>query len=69
MTHVDSFCTGDAGLGGSVLEEKLNRTSVPAWYCTKESDWQVVWLSLTAASRPECLLDDLTVTYNATDKR
>ena len=58
-----------AGLAGSVLEEKLNRTSTPKWYCSKEADWQVIWLSLTAASRPDCLLDELYVSYNTTDGR
>jgi hypothetical protein len=57
------------GLAGSVLEEKLNRSSVPSFYCTKTSDWQVVWLSLTAASRPNCLLDELDVSYNETTNR
>jgi lysophospholipase-3 len=57
------------GLAGSVLEEKLNRSSTPSFYCTKTSDWQVVWLSLTAASRPDCLLDDLHVDYNKTSHR
>ena len=55
-----------AGLAGSVLEEKLNRTSTPAFYCADQSDWKVIWLSLTAASRPDCLLSDLAVTYNET---
>lgn len=57
------------GLAGSVLEERLNRSSTPSFYCTKTSDWQVVWLSLTAASRPDCLLDDLNVDYNETSHR
>ena len=52
-----------------MLEEKLNRTSAPKWYCSKEADWQVIWLSLTAASRPDCLLDELYVSYNTTDGR
>lgn len=57
------------GLAGSVLQEKLNRTTTPAWYCDKTSDWKTVWLSLTAASRPDCLLDDLALFYNDTDGR
>ena len=58
-----------AGLAGSVLEEKLNRTSTPSFYCSKESDWQVIWLSLTSASRPNCMLDELAVFYNQTEHR
>lgn len=58
-----------AGLAGSVLEEKLNRTSTPSFYCSKESEWQVIWLSLTSASRPNCMLDELAVFYNQTENR
>ena len=59
----------NAGLAGSVLEEKLNRSSTPSFYCSKESDWQVIWLSLTAASRPNCMLDELNIFYNQTENR
>ncbi len=59
-----------AGLAGSVLEAKLNRTSAPAWYCARKTDgFRVVWLSLSEASRPVCLLDELAVFYNATTER
>ncbi|KAK9800276.1 hypothetical protein WJX73_002429 [Symbiochloris irregularis] len=57
------------GLAGSVLQERLNRTSAPAWYCDKTSDWQTAWLSLSAAARPVCLLDDLAIFYDPEDKR
>lgn len=57
------------GLAGSVLQEKLNRTDTPAWYCDKTSDWQTIWLSLTAASRPKCLLDDLAIYYDTSSQR
>ena len=54
-----------AGLAGSVLEERLNRTNTPHWYCATEvDDWQTVWLSLQSASRPDCLLDELQVFYD-----
>lgn len=56
------------GLAGSVLEAKLNRAEVPKWYCSKEHDWEVEWLSLKAASRPDCLLDELTVQYDPETK-
>ena len=54
-----------AGLAGSVLEERLNRTNTPHWYCATEvDDWQTVWLSLQSASRPDCLIDELQVFYD-----
>ena len=52
-----------------MLEEHLNRTSTPAFYCDSKSDWKVIWLSLTAAARPDCLLSDLEVFYNQTTGR
>ena len=67
--HLKQFLQGlshqlCAGLAGSVLEERLTRTSAPAWYCDLQSDWKVLWLSLTAASRPDCLLDDLQIFFD-----
>lgn len=59
-----------AGLAGSVLEGRLNRTEAPAWYCAKRTDdFRVLWLSLQEASRPVCLLDELALFYNATTGR
>ena len=59
-----------AGLAGSVLEGRLNRTEAPAWYCAKKTDdFRVLWLSLSEASRPVCLLDELALFYNATTGR
>ena len=60
------LCTCPAGLGGSVLEAKTNRTSdeVPHIYCTLAHDWQVEWLSVTAASRPDCFLSELNISYS-----
>lgn len=56
---------GVAGLAGSVLEERLNRTNAPHWYCAKEvDDWQTVWLSVQSASRPDCFIDELLVYYD-----
>ena len=53
-----------------MLEEKLNRTAAPAWYCARTTDaFRVVWLSLTEAARPVCLLDELAVFYDATTGR
>ncbi len=57
------------GLAGSVLEARLNRTDVPRFYCSKQHDWEVEWLSVKAASRPDCLLDELTVQYDSETKR
>ncbi|KAL3143630.1 hypothetical protein ABBQ38_002426 [Trebouxia sp. C0009 RCD-2024] len=56
------------GLAGSVLEAKLNRTEVPSILCSKQHDWEVEWLSLKAALRPQCLLDELTITYDPVTK-
>ena len=47
-----------------MLEEKLDRTSAKAWYCDLHSEWKVLWLSLSGAARPDCLLDDLLVYYD-----
>ena len=59
-----------AGLAGSVLEERLNRTNTPHWYCAKEvDDWQTVWLSLQSASRLDCLIDELQVFYDESTGR
>ena len=57
------------GLAGSVLEAKLDRKETPSWYCSKKHDWEVEWLSLKAASRPDCLLDELTVQYDPATRR
>ena len=65
QTFVLSDFVAFAGLAGSVLEERLNRTNTPHWYCAKEvDDWQTVWLSLQSASRPDCLIDELQVFYD-----
>lgn len=61
--------TVSTGLAGSVLEAKLDRKETPSWYCSKEHDWEVEWLSLKAASRPDCLLDELTVQYDPDTRR
>jgi len=59
-----------AGLAGSVLEARLNRTDAPAWYCSKKSSgWRLLWLSLEEAARPVCLLDEMAVFYNETTGR
>ena len=58
-----------SGLAGSVLEAKLNRSEVPSILCSKQHDWEVEWLSLKAALRPQCLLDELTITYDPATKR
>ena len=53
-----------------MLEGKLNRTEAPAWYCAKKTDnFRVLWLSLSEASRPTCLLDELALFYNETTGR
>ena len=53
-----------------MLEGRLNRTEAPAWYCAKKTDnFRVLWLSLSEASRPVCLLDELALFYNATTGR
>lgn len=57
------------GLAGSVLEAKLNRTDIPSFYCSKQHDWEVEWLSLKAALRPDCLLDELTIQFDPVTRR
>jgi hypothetical protein len=57
------------GLAGSVLEAKLDRQETPSWYCSRKHDWEVEWLSLKAASRPDCLMDELTVQYDPATRR
>ena len=53
-----------------MLEGRLNRTEAPAWYCAKKTDnFRVLWLSLSEASRPVCLLDELALFYNTTTGR
>ena len=53
-----------------MLEARLNRTTAPAWYCARKTDdFRVLWLSLTEASRPVCLLDEMAVFFNATTGR
>lgn len=64
-----TFCCCYLGLAGSVLEAKLNRSEVPSFLCSKQHDWEVEWLSLKAALRPNCLLDELTITYDPATKR
>jgi len=46
-----------AGLAGSVLEERINRTEVSHWYCAKKvDDWQTVWRSRKQARmHAECM--------------
>lgn len=53
-----------AGLAGSVLDARLNRTEAVAWYCTKRADWRVIFLSFREVLSPECLCDELRMFYD-----
>ncbi|KAK9841450.1 hypothetical protein WJX74_006021 [Apatococcus lobatus] len=54
------------GLAGSVLEERIiHANSHPWWwFCQGVHDWQVLWFSLQAASRPNCLLDEMQIHFD-----
>ena len=69
VARVLQYAPACAGLAGSVLEERLNRTEALHWYCAKQHDWQVMWLSIQAASRVDCFLDELLVKYDPQTKR
>lgn len=54
------------GLGGSVLEAKLDKEDTPAWYCFKKWDkFFRLWLSLPELLVQDCWFDNLKVEYNA----
>ncbi|KAK9850975.1 hypothetical protein WJX84_006128 [Apatococcus fuscideae] len=59
------------GLAGSVLEEKVNQANPRPWYwfCQGKHDWQVLWFSLQAASRPPCLLDEMQIRFDGATGR
>lgn len=50
-----------AGIAASVLDAKLNRKDAAEWYCTRKSDWRIVFLSFREALSPTCLCDELLV--------
>jgi hypothetical protein len=54
-----------AGLAGSVLDAKLNRTKAVSWFCTRRADWRVVFLSFREVLSPACLCDELLVFYDS----
>ncbi|EGG13818.1 hypothetical protein DFA_11579 [Cavenderia fasciculata] len=54
------------GIAGSGLEAKLNKTKVPAFYCTKNQDWFRIWLSLPELLVQKCWFDNLAVDFDAT---
>eukprot|EP01132_Coremiostelium_polycephalum_P003670 gene3670-4570_t len=54
------------GIAGSILEAKLFKQDVPAWYCTKQSDWFRLWLNLRELTVQSCWFDNLQLTYNIT---
>lgn len=57
------FVPGDAG---SQLEARLNKTSVPHYFCDKVSDWFDIWINLKLLTYPviDCLYDNLKLRYD-----
>ncbi|ESO12856.1 hypothetical protein HELRODRAFT_159443 [Helobdella robusta] len=53
------------GLGGTQLEARLNRTSVPHWYCYRVSDWFTLWLSVLELEAADCMVDNMRLFYVA----
>eukprot|EP00696_Hemimastix_kukwesjijk_P019821 gnl/Hemi2/9209_TR3204_c0_g1_i1.p1 gnl/Hemi2/9209_TR3204_c0_g1~~gnl/Hemi2/9209_TR3204_c0_g1_i1.p1 ORF type:complete len:453 (-),score=115.34 gnl/Hemi2/9209_TR3204_c0_g1_i1:774-2132(-) len=51
------------GLGGSALENKLVNDDVPFWYCSRNSDWERVWLALENIVVQDCWIHNLNLTY------
>ena len=51
----------NAGIAASVLDAKIHRREAAEWYCTKHSDWRIVFLSFREALSPTCLCDELVV--------
>ncbi len=49
------------GLLGNQIEGRLNKTSVPNFFCRKVSDWSILWLSveLLLPEKIDCLSDNL----------
>jgi len=52
------------GLGGSGIQARLHKTSVPLFYCFKTWDWFGLWVQLYQGilSQP-CWLENLSITY------
>ena len=54
------------GVGGSQLEARLNKTSVPHYVCSKVSDWFDLWLNihLLVPGVIDCLSDNFILHYD-----
>lgn len=59
------------GIGGSRLEARWNKTSVPRYICDQYSDWVDVWVNirLFLPYVMDCLLDNLRLEYNSETKK
>lgn len=55
------------GLGGSVLEAKIDRES-SLFGCAKKSDWFDAWLSVEEILNDRCLLQNFVIFYNMTTR-
>ncbi|XP_063713354.1 phosphatidylcholine-sterol acyltransferase-like [Symsagittifera roscoffensis] len=69
VTHPLLFIPGD---GGSKLYAKLDKPSNPNdhWYCSKETDWYLFWMSYGVFVNPlprNCFLDNIELVFNSTD--
>ncbi len=54
------------GTGGNQLEAKLDKVTVPHFYCSKKADWFRLWLSITslAPGVVDCWADNIKLVYN-----
>lgn len=59
------------GIGGSRLEARWNKTSVPRYICDQYSDWVDVWVNvrLLLPYVIDCLLDNLRLEYDPETKK
>eukprot|EP00771_Trimastix_marina_P004204 gnl/Trimastix_PCT/950.p1 GENE.gnl/Trimastix_PCT/950~~gnl/Trimastix_PCT/950.p1 ORF type:complete len:420 (+),score=111.27 gnl/Trimastix_PCT/950:43-1302(+) len=51
------------GLGGSVLDAKLDKHSGPHWYCDRWDDWYHIWISVTQIITVDCFKDNMHLRY------
>ena len=58
------------GTGGSRLEARLNKPSVNHWYCSKQSDWYTLWLSVASLLPPSinCWVDNIMLLWDPITK-
>ena len=49
------------GIIGNQIEAKLNKSSVPHFWCSKNSDWYTLWLEVTELlpGEVDCFADNI----------